>query len=170
MGFFFLYSEHCSWGGRGAQTSNQILLLRGTPGFISDPRYPTRPWNWSSHSLCLVKCLSDKSWLLTFGVLFTWLVTSYSSLLAYKSKCLVFIFYPPFLAVCIWMLFRGPWLHVGHERLCALVFSFKTFTSFFCAFHMHRAIWSWKKFILIVCQWLFFHVIFIWPLSFQMTA
>ena len=43
LGFFFLCSEHYTWGAGEEQPCGQIPLPRGTPGSACDPLCPTEP-------------------------------------------------------------------------------------------------------------------------------
>ena len=153
LGFFFLYSEHYSWGVGEEQPCSQNPLPRGTRAPPLTLCIPQSHENWRSHVLMSSKCLSDKIWLLTFGVLsfhlafalFFFLtglwVHQRSKFILYQNILFTYILYLfyslPQLDVFIWMLFQGPWLYFGNERLCALVFNFKTVMSFPCALFSH---------------------------------
>lgn len=144
-GFLFPLFWTLQLGRRGIALQSQESLPRGTraPPLTLDL---TEPWNWRSHVLMSNKCLSDKIWLLTFGVLsyFTWLLPlflSYWFMSSSKVKIysyqniftyILYLFYSlPQLDVFIWMLSSKDLGYLWNERLCALVFNFKTFICLF---------------------------------------
>lgn len=155
LGFLFLYFEHYSWGAGEEQLCSQSPLPRGTRALPLTLCVPQSHENRRSHVWMSSKCLSDKIWLLTFGVLShfylgfalfffltgLWVHHHRSKFILYQNILFTYILYLfyslPHLDVFLWMLFQGPWLYFGNERLCALVFNFKTFMSFACALFSH---------------------------------
>ena len=69
LGFFFLYSEHYSWGAGEEQLCSQSPLPRVIWTPLLTLCVPQSHENQRSHVLMSSKCLSGKIWLLTFGVL-----------------------------------------------------------------------------------------------------